>query len=137
MLSYLCSRDDRVTRLDWDGQSWAAHPVLDGVSASCVATDGERVLVGIQGDGARLSLDGGGSWEPIDLPERDVLSVAISEADGALYAGPSRATCSSQGTAVPGPSSRRCRRSLEGSVELPPTAVDSPRPLDRARSPRP
>ena len=99
--AYLCSRDDRVTRLDWDGQSWAARPVLDGVSASCVATDGERVLVGTQGDGARLSSDGGGSWEPIDLPERDVLSVAISGADGALYAGtePSRLFVSRDGGA--------------------------------------
>ena len=38
MLAYLCSRDDGVTRLDWDSQSWAAHTVLGGVSASCVAT---------------------------------------------------------------------------------------------------
>jgi hypothetical protein len=92
MLAYLCSRDERVTRLDRDGQSWAAHTVLDGVSASCVATDSRRVLVGTQGDGALLSSDGGGSWEPIELPERDVFSVAISRADGALYAGtePSR-----------------------------------------------
>ena len=81
-----------MTHLDWDGQSWVARPVLEGVSATCVATDGERVLVGTRGDGARLSSDGGGSWEPIDLPERDVFSVAISGADGALYAGtePSR-----------------------------------------------
>src|SRR3954447_4329146 len=101
MLTHLCSRDDRVTRLDWDGSLWAAHTVLDGVSASCVATDGRRVLVGTQGDGARLSSDGGGSWEPIELPERDVFSVAISGADGALYAGtePSRLFVSRDGDA--------------------------------------
>jgi len=86
MLAYLCSRDDRVTRLDWDGSLWAAHTVLEGVSASCVATDGRRVLVGTKGHGARLSSDSGGSWEAIELPERDVFSVAISGADGALYA---------------------------------------------------
>ena len=44
MVAYLCSRDNRVTRLERDGHSWAAHPVLDGVSATCVATDGGRVL---------------------------------------------------------------------------------------------
>src|SRR3954447_8668298 len=101
MLTHLCSRDDRVTRLDWDGQSWAAHTVLDGLSASCVATDGRRVLVGTQGDGALLSSDGGGNWEPIELPERDVFSVAISGADGALYAGtePSRLFVSRDGGA--------------------------------------
>ena len=97
--TYLCSRDGRVTRLDRDGQSWTAHPVLDGVSASCVATGGGRVLVGIRGDGARLSSDGGVSWERIDLPERNVLSVAVSGADGALYAGtePSRLFVSRDG----------------------------------------
>ena len=101
MPAYLCSRDDRVTRLDWDGQSWAARPVLEGVSATCVATDGERVLVGTRGDGARLSSDGGRSWEPIDLPERDVFSVAISRADDRLYAGtePSRLFVSRDGAA--------------------------------------
>jgi hypothetical protein len=99
MPAYVCSRDDRVTRLDWDGQSWAARPVLEDVSATSVATDGERVLVGTQGDGARLSPDGGESWELIDLPERDVLSVAISGADGGLYAGtePSRLFVSRDG----------------------------------------
>jgi hypothetical protein len=101
MPAYVCSRDECVTRLDWDGQSWAARPVLDGVSAGCVATDGERVLVGTHGEGAQLSSNGGGSWEPIDLPERDVLSVAISGADGALYAGtePSRLFVSRDGGA--------------------------------------
>ena len=99
MVAYLCSRDNRVTRLERDGHSWAAHPVLDGVSATCVATDGGRVLVGTRGGGARLSLDGGGSWESTDLPERDVYSVAISGADGALYAGtePSRLFVSRDG----------------------------------------
>ena len=37
MVGYLCSRDNRVTRLERDGHSWAAHPVLDGVSAACVS----------------------------------------------------------------------------------------------------
>jgi photosystem II stability/assembly factor-like uncharacterized protein len=98
---YVCSRDDRLTRLEWDRRSWAALPVLEGVSASCVATEGERVLVGTRGDGALLSSDGGGSWEPIDLPEPDVLSVAIGAADGALYAGtePSRLFVSRDGDA--------------------------------------
>jgi hypothetical protein len=92
MPAYTCSRDDRVTRLDWDGQSWTARPVLEGVSATCVAAHGERVLVGTQRDGVRASSDGGASWEAIDLPERAVFSVAISGADGRLYAGtePSR-----------------------------------------------
>jgi hypothetical protein len=97
--AYLCTRDHRVTRLERDGGSWSAEPILEDVAAACAATNSERVLVGTQGDGVRLSLDGGSSWEHIDLPERDVLSVAISGADGALYAGtePSRLFVSRDG----------------------------------------
>ena len=96
---YVCSRDGQVVRLGRDGQSWTARTVLDGVSASCVATDGELVLVGARGTGVRLSSDGGRTWERIPLQERDVLSVAISAADGALYAGtePSRVFVSRDG----------------------------------------
>ena len=86
-------------RLRRDGRPPPARTVLDGVSASCVATDGERVLVGARGTGARLSSDGGRTWECVPLQERDVLSVAISAADGALYAGtePSRVFVSRDG----------------------------------------
>jgi hypothetical protein len=96
---FVCTRDRKVIRLDWDDGSWAAHPVLEDVPAACVASDGERVLAGTRGDGARISVDGGDSWERIDLPEPDVFAVAISPADGALYAGtePSRLFVSRDG----------------------------------------
>jgi hypothetical protein len=99
MRAFVCTRDKRVTSLDWDDTDWSAHPLIEDVAAGCVATDGERVLVGTQGDGALISEDRGGSWEGLDLPERDVLSVAISPADGALYAGtePSRLFVSRDG----------------------------------------
>jgi hypothetical protein len=62
------------------------------VDARCVAADGARVLVGTRGRGALLSLDEGETWERVELPEHEVFSVAVSAADGALYAGtePSR-----------------------------------------------
>jgi hypothetical protein len=71
---------------------WSAETVLADTGAQCVATDGTRVLVGTRGNGALLSGDDGESWERIELPEPDVFAVAISPADGALYAGtePSR-----------------------------------------------
>lgn len=76
-------------RVDANG---AAEVALAGVCLQCVAADGDRVLVGSRGQGAMLSLDGGGTWERVELPEHDVFSVAISTADGAVYAGtePSR-----------------------------------------------
>ena len=94
----VCTRDDRVVRLERGG-SWDAEPVLEQVSAQCVVTDGARVLVGTQGDGLYMSEDAGTSWIRAELPESDVLSVAISRADGALYAGtePSRLFVSRDG----------------------------------------
>jgi hypothetical protein len=99
MHGFVCTRERRVIRLDWDGMSWGVHSAVENVAAACVATDGDRVLVGTQGDGALISEDGGGKWAGIDIPERDVLSVAISAADGALYAGtePSRLFVSRDG----------------------------------------
>jgi hypothetical protein len=81
-----------VTRVDWDDASTEAQPVLEGVRVRCVAADGDRVIVGTQGAGVLLSGDGGRRWERMELPERDVFSVAIGPVDGALYAGtePSR-----------------------------------------------
>src|SRR5256885_13856038 len=88
----ICSRDGVVTRLDCDDGSTEAQPVLEGVPVRCVAADCDRVIVGTQGAGALLSGDGGGRWERMELPERDVFSVAIGRPDGTLYAGtePSR-----------------------------------------------
>jgi len=92
MRAFICSRDGTVTRIESDAASTEARPVLDGVPVSSVAADGDRVIVGTRGAGALLSSDGGGRWERVELPEGDVFSVAISPADGALYAGtePSR-----------------------------------------------
>lgn len=88
MPALLCTRD-RLVRLRRDG---AADPVLEGERLQCVAARGETVLVGTLGGGVRVSRDAGASWERVELPEADVFSVAISDADGALYAGtePSR-----------------------------------------------
>src|SRR5919198_2675406 len=91
MRAFVCSRDDVVTRVDWDRASTEARPVLKGVRARGVAADGDRVIVGTEG-GVFLGSDGGERWERTELPERDVFSVAIGPADGTLYAGtePSR-----------------------------------------------
>jgi hypothetical protein len=91
MSVFVCTRD-RLVRLRRDGRTWTAEPTLEGVGGQCVAASGARVLVGTRGRGAFLSIDSGANWEHVELPEPDVFSVAISHADGALYAGtePSR-----------------------------------------------
>src|SRR4051794_35834420 len=69
-----------------------AETVLAGARLQCVAARGDTVLAGTLGDGVRLSRDAGATWQRVALPAPDVFSVAISPADGALYAGtePSR-----------------------------------------------
>jgi hypothetical protein len=92
MAVFTCTRDDRLVRLERDGRGWAVEALLESVGVQCVAAAGSRVLAGSRGNGAFLSTDAGATWEQIELPESDVFSVAISAADGALYAGtePSR-----------------------------------------------
>jgi photosystem II stability/assembly factor-like uncharacterized protein len=91
--AFLCTSAGDLIALDrGDHGTWTAETVLADAGAQCVATDGTRVLVGTRGQALRLSEDAGASWRAVDLPERDVFSVAIGPADGALYAGtePSR-----------------------------------------------
>jgi hypothetical protein len=89
---YACTRDDRLVRLERSHGSWEAEAVVEAVPVQCVAATGDLTLVGTRGTGAWLSRDRGATWTDLGLPERDVFSVAISAADGALYAGtePSR-----------------------------------------------
>jgi hypothetical protein len=98
MDAYLCTRD-RLVRLSAAGD--AAETVLEGERLQCVAARGETALVGTMGSGLLVSRDGARTWERVDLPEADVLSVAISAADGALYAGtePSRVFVARDGDA--------------------------------------
>jgi hypothetical protein len=65
---------------------------LEGTGAQCLAVDGDDVYVGCRGGGLKRSTDRGETFADTSLPESDVFSVAVSPADGALYAGtePSR-----------------------------------------------
>jgi hypothetical protein len=98
---FVCTRDDRLVALRRDGGSWSSEVALEGTGVQCVAADGARVLVGTRGRGALLSVDSGATWAAVELPERDVSSVAIGAADGALYAGtePSRLFVARDGAA--------------------------------------
>jgi photosystem II stability/assembly factor-like uncharacterized protein len=95
----ICTRDDRLIVVSRDNGTWSTETLLEDVPAQCVAADGARVLVGTRDRGALLSTDRGVSWETVELPEPQVHSVAISAADGALYAGtePSRLFVSRDG----------------------------------------
>src|ERR687892_1012001 len=63
---------------------------LAGNAAQCLARDPHAeatVYVGSRGRGVSKSEDGGDSWLELDFPEPDVFSVAVSAADGRVYAG--------------------------------------------------
>ena len=116
MRVFVCSRDDVLTRIDCDDGSTEAQPVLDGVPVRCVAADRGRVIIGTQGAGVLLSSDGGQRWERMELPDREVFSVAIGPADGTLYVGtePSRLFVSA--TVPNGRNLRRSRTSPPASA---------------------
>jgi photosystem II stability/assembly factor-like uncharacterized protein len=79
-----------VARFALDGDAWRADLTASDSGISCLARDpGEPhfLVGGARGGGVRRSRDGGESWEPLDFPQPDVFSVAVSPADGAVYAG--------------------------------------------------
>jgi hypothetical protein len=86
---------DGIARLDEEGGAWAVELSLARSGAQCLAidpSDPDCVYAGLREGGVRRSVDGGRSWEDCRLPEPGVFSLAVSAADGAVYAGtePSR-----------------------------------------------
>ena len=86
---------DSIVRLDETGNGWRAETLLAGSGAQCLAVDpadAETVYAGLREGGVRRTSDGGRTWVDCALPEPGVFSLAVSAADGAVYAGtePSR-----------------------------------------------
>ena len=86
----------------------------------------------------RRSVDGGRSWVDCELPEPGVFSLAVSAADGAVYAGtePSRLFRSDDRGESWQRAGRAARAALAAELELPAAAVDLARALDRAQPAR-
>jgi hypothetical protein len=81
---------DGFARLDEAGDAWTVELSLSGSGAQCLAVDPadpDTVFVGLREGGVRRSVDGGRSWIDCKLPEPGVFSLAVSPADGAVYAG--------------------------------------------------
>ena len=118
---------DGIARLDEAGGVWRVELFLAASGAQCLAvdpTDAETVYAGLRQGGVRRTSDGGRKWIDCGLPERAVFSLAVSGADGAVYAGtePSRLFRSDDGGDN--------WRALDGLLELPsrPTWRFPPRP---------
>jgi photosystem II stability/assembly factor-like uncharacterized protein len=118
---------DGIVRLDEAGDGWTVERFLDGSGTQCLAVDPrdpDTVFAGLRERGVRRTQDGGRSWTDCALPESGVFSMAVSAADGAVYAGtePSRLFRSDD--------CGETWRELEALLELPsrPTWSFPPRP---------
>ena len=86
---------DGIVRLDEAGDRWIGDLLLAGSGAQCLAVDprdADTLYAGLRAHGVRRTRDAGRSWVECVLPEPGVFSLAVSVADGAVYAGtePSR-----------------------------------------------
>ena len=86
---------DAIARLEESGGVWTVELSLAGSGAQCLVVDPndpDTVFAGLREGGVRRTVDAGASWADCALPERGVFSLAVSAADGAVYAGtePSR-----------------------------------------------
>jgi hypothetical protein len=81
---------DAIARLDESGGAWQTTISLTGSGAQCLAldpSDPDTVYAGLREGGVRRTTDGGASWDDCELPAPGVFSLAVSPADGAVYAG--------------------------------------------------
>jgi photosystem II stability/assembly factor-like uncharacterized protein len=81
---------DAIARLDETNGSWNVELSLPGSGAQCLAvdpTDPDTVYAGLREGRAHRTTDGGRSWVELALPRSGVFSLAVSAADGAVYAG--------------------------------------------------
>lgn len=114
-------------RLEEVGDRWTVESTLADSTAQCLAldpADDETVYVGLADGGVEKTTDGGRTWTRAGLDDRQVFSVAVSPADGAVHAGtePSALFRSDDGGGT--------WRELAGLLDLPsqPTWSFPPRP---------
>lgn len=118
---------DAVARLDETDGAWTVELSLRGSGAQCLAvdpTDPDVAFAGLREGSVQRTGDGAVSWADCSLPTTGVFSLAVSAADGAVYAGtePSALYRSDDGG--------KTWRELEGLLDLPsrPTWSFPPRP---------
>ena len=132
---------DAIARLDEADGGWDVSVSLEGSGAQCLAvdpSDPDTAFAGLREHGLRRTRDAGETWEDVELPEPGVFSLAVSAADGAVYAGcePSRALPQRRRRRLVARARRAARASLAPDLELPAEALDVARPLDRAEPAR-
>jgi photosystem II stability/assembly factor-like uncharacterized protein len=90
MTCFYAATGDGIARLNEEGSVWEVELSLGGSGAQCLAVDpadSDTVYAGLREDGIRRTTDGGRNWVDCALPGPGVFSLAVSAADGAVYAG--------------------------------------------------
>jgi photosystem II stability/assembly factor-like uncharacterized protein len=90
MARLYASTGDGIARLEESNGVWRVELSLAGSGAQCVAVDpgdADVVYAGLRDGGVRRTSDGSRTWVDCALPAQGVFSVAVSPADGAVYAG--------------------------------------------------
>jgi photosystem II stability/assembly factor-like uncharacterized protein len=95
MVRLYAATGDGVARLDERADGAWAVGVTPLAGAQCLAVDpatADVVYAGLRDGGVRRTQDGGRTWVDCALPEAAVFALAVSPADGTVYAGtePSR-----------------------------------------------
>jgi hypothetical protein len=90
MTSLIIATGQEFARLSPKGNSWETRVSLSKSKAQCLAHDPihpEITYIGTHGNGLWKSQDAGENWKDVNLPAKDIFSVAISPVDGSVYAG--------------------------------------------------
>lgn len=86
----LAVTDEGLVRIEVQAEHANVTQLRTDHRLQCLARDPRDdsvVYVGSRGEGVWMSTDGGEEWADAELPERDVFSLAVSPADGSVYAG--------------------------------------------------
>ena len=81
---------DAIARLDEQDGSWKVELSLSGSGAQCLAVDPadpDTIYAGLREGHVQRTSDAGRAWVECALPQPGVFSLAVSAADGAVYAG--------------------------------------------------
>ncbi len=102
MSRFLAVTNAGLVRLEARDETWRTELLRaedDMQTAAFDPRNPSTLFTGGRGRGLHRSSDAGATWEAMDLPETDVFCVAVSAADGAVYAGtePSRLFVSRDG----------------------------------------
>jgi hypothetical protein len=89
-IELMVATGEELISLRQESDHWHASRMPAGRGMQCIAADCNRADVryaGSRGEGVWRSARGGRDWTRLDFPEPDVFALAVSPADGAVYAG--------------------------------------------------